>query len=87
MGAMVSQITSLTIVYSIVYSGADQRKPQSSASAAIISSPNRRQATISANDVLLIGPQITNYSDVKNAATLIQECELKNNVYKMPPMR
>ena len=29
MGAMASQITSLTIVYSIVYSGADQRKHQS----------------------------------------------------------
>ena len=32
MGAMTSQITSLTIVYSIVYSGADQRKHQSSMS-------------------------------------------------------
>ena len=29
MGAMASQITSLTIVYSTVYSGADQRKDQS----------------------------------------------------------
>ena len=32
MGVMVSQITNLTIVYSIVYSGTDQRKHQSSAS-------------------------------------------------------
>ena len=32
MGAMTSQITSLTIVYSTVYSGADQRKHQSSPS-------------------------------------------------------
>ena len=32
MSAMASQITSLTIVYSTVYSGADQRKQQSSAS-------------------------------------------------------
>ena len=32
MGEIVSQITSLTIVYSIVYSDADQRKHQSSAS-------------------------------------------------------
>ena len=32
MDAMASQITSLTIVYSIVYSGANQRKHQSSAS-------------------------------------------------------
>ena len=36
MGKMVSQITSLTIVYSTVYSGTDQRKHQSSASQAIV---------------------------------------------------
>ena len=36
MGAMVSQITSLTIVYSTVYSGADQRKHQSPASLAFV---------------------------------------------------
>ena len=35
MGVMASQITSLTIVYSTVYSGADQRKHQSSASLAL----------------------------------------------------
>ena len=36
MGTMASQITSLTIVYSTVYSGADQRKHQSSASLAFV---------------------------------------------------
>ena len=36
MGAMASQITSLTIVYSAVYSDADQRKNQSSASLAFV---------------------------------------------------
>ena len=36
MGAMASQITSLTIVYSTIYSGADQRKHQSSASLAFV---------------------------------------------------
>ena len=36
MGTMASQITSLTIVYSIVYSDADQRKHQSSASLAFV---------------------------------------------------
>ena len=36
MGAMASQITCLTIVYSTVYSGADQRKYQSSASLAFV---------------------------------------------------
>ena len=36
MGVIASQITSLTIVYSIVYSGADHRKHQSSASLAFV---------------------------------------------------
>ena len=36
MGTMASQITSLTIVYSTVYSGAHQRKHQSSASLAFL---------------------------------------------------
>ena len=36
MGTMASQITSLTIIYSTVYSGADQRKHQSSASLAFV---------------------------------------------------
>ena len=36
MGAIASQITRLTIVYSIVYSDADQRKHQSSASLAFV---------------------------------------------------
>ena len=36
MGTIASQITSLTIVYSMVYPGADQRKCQSSASLAFV---------------------------------------------------
>ena len=36
MSAIASQITSLTIVYSTVYSGADQKKHQSSASLAFV---------------------------------------------------
>ena len=36
MGTMASQITSFTIVYSTVYSGADQRKHQRSASLAFV---------------------------------------------------
>ena len=42
MGAMVSQITSLTIVYSTVYSGADQRKYQTSVSLALVRGIHRR---------------------------------------------
>ena len=50
MSAMASQITSLTIVYSTFYSGADQRKNKSSASLAFagnspVSSPHKRPVT------------------------------------------
>ena len=53
MGAMASQITSLTIVYSTIYSGADQRKHESSASLAFVrgihpgpvNSPHKRPVT------------------------------------------
>ena len=53
MGAMASQITSLTVIYSTVYSGADQRKHQSSASLAFVrgihrwpaNSPHKRPVT------------------------------------------
>ena len=41
MGAMASQITSLTIVYSTVHSGPDQRKHQSSASLAFVRAIHR----------------------------------------------
>ena len=52
-GAMVSQIASLTIVYSTVYSGVDQQKHQSSASLAFVwgihrwpvNSPHKRPVT------------------------------------------
>ena len=53
MNAMASQITSLTIVYSTVYSGADQRKHQKSVSLAFVrgicrspvNSPHKRPVT------------------------------------------
>ena len=41
MTTMTYQITSLTVVYSIVYSGADQRKHQSSASLAFVRGSHR----------------------------------------------
>ena len=42
MGTMASQITSLTVVYSIVYSDADQRKHQGSASLTFVRGIHRR---------------------------------------------
>ena len=43
MGTMAPQITSLTIVYSTVYSGADKGKHQSSASLAFVRGIHRDQ--------------------------------------------
>ena len=45
MGAIASQITSLTIVYSTVYSGVDQSKHQSSASLAFVYAPHKWPVT------------------------------------------
>ena len=49
MGGIASQITSLTIVYSIVYSDADQRKHQSAASLAFVREIDRGPAQMASN--------------------------------------
>ena len=49
MSTMASQITSLKIVYSTVYSGADQRKHQSSASLALVRVPGEFPAQMASN--------------------------------------
>ena len=70
MGAIASQITSLTIVYSNVYSDADQRKHQSSASLAFVwgihrgpvNSPHKWPATRKMSpfdDVIMITSHLT----------------------------
>ena len=51
MGAMASQITSLTIVFSTVYSDADQRKHQSSASLAFVTNEFAAQMDINAENI------------------------------------
>ena len=70
MGAIASQITSPTIVYSFVYSDADQRKHQSSASLAFVrgihrgpvNSPHKWPVTrkmFPFDDVIMATPKIT----------------------------
>ena len=69
LGAMASQITSLTIVYSNVYSGSDQRKHQSSASLAfvrgvhrwLVNAPHKWPVTrkmFPFDDVILVGSDV-----------------------------
>ena len=50
MSMMASQITSLLIVYSAVYSGTDERKHQSSASLAFVRGINRWPAQRASNE-------------------------------------
>ena len=49
MGAIATQITSLTVVYSTVYSDADQGKYQSSASLAFVSGTGEFPAQMASN--------------------------------------
>ena len=76
MGAMASQITSLTIDYSTVYSCANQRKHQSSASLAFVrgihrgpvNSPHKWPVTrkmFPFDDVIMMCPQLTNRTPQK----------------------
>ena len=78
MNTMASQITSLTIVYSSIYSGADQGKHQSSTSLAFVwgihrwpvNSPHKGPVTrkiFSFDDVIMAfvyGGVIANYTEV-----------------------
>ena len=75
MSAMASQITSLTLVYSPVYSGVDQRKHQNSASLSFVrgiqrwpmNSPHEGPVTrkmFPFDDVIIRGPVFEGRSDV-----------------------
>ena len=88
MSAMASQITSLTIVYSTVYSGADQRKHQSSASLAFVqgiqrgpvNSPNKGPVTrkmFPFDDVIMFQPFSTRGAAV-DARKLVQNRVIKH---------
>ena len=52
MSAMVSQITSLTVIYSTVYSGVDQRKHQSPASLVFVTGKIPTQRVSNAENFL-----------------------------------
>ena len=75
MGTIASQITSLTIVYSTVYSDADQRTHQSSSSLAIVRGIHRRpvnsphkwpvtQKIFPFDDVIMSGVVLTDFTHI-----------------------
>ena len=87
MGAMASQITSLTIVYSTVYSGADQRKHQSSASLAFVrgihrwavNSPHEWPVTrkmFPFDDVIMLSWLVISTESAVNSAIHFTKCTL-----------
>ena len=87
MGAIASLITSLTIIYSTVYSDADQRKHQSSASLAFVwgihrgpvNSPHKWPVTrkmFPVDDVIMVTATLVDFMNTLGDATLIsnQHC-------------
>ena len=94
---MASQITSLRIVYSIDYSGADQRKHQGSASLAFVRgihrwpviSPHKWQVTRKTfpfDDVIMIGAILHIGCLVKNCAPLLSHWGYPNLTWSLPFM-
>ena len=79
MGPMVSQITSLTVVYSIIYSDADQRKHQSSASLAFV----RRihQGPVNFPHKGPVTPKMFPFDDV---IMMAQTTEILRNIWQYP---
>ena len=75
MGAMAPQITSLTIVYSTIYSCADQRKHQSSASLAFVRWIHQWPVTrkmFPFDDVIMLNPfNLTLINVIKNPLFLV----------------
>ena len=90
MSTMASQFTSLRIAYSTVYSGADQRKHQSSASLPSVTGELLEQRTTSAENVSIFGDAImysehssTCYEGYSCAITSLRTkiCVYFNNVF------
>ena len=90
MSTMESQITSITIVYSTVYQGADERKHQSSALLTFVkgihrwpvNSPHKRpvtRKTFTFDDVIMESPQISASGErMYHDAYTIQKVEMEN---------
>ena len=90
MGAISSQITSLTIDYSIVYSDADERKHQSSASLAFVwgirrgpvNSPHKWSVTrkmFPFDDVIMEMDCMSNYISIHFPSWRVNTCEANHN--------
>ena len=89
MGAIASQITRRTIVYSTVYSDADQRKNQSYVSQAFVrgihrgpvNSPHKWPVTrkMFPFDDVTMGCQHTKYTDISYLVLLIDVYEIKES--------
>ena len=95
MSAMSSQINSLTIIYPTVYSGADERKHQSSASLAFVggihrwpvTSPHKRPATrkmFPFDDVIMISDLLNPYCHKRTENKLLHVTQYNAITYPSP---
>ena len=76
MGVMASQITSLTVVYSTVYSGADHRKHQNSASLSFVREiPHKWPVTrkmFPFDDIIMIRNKMNSSCRMNNISHFVQ---------------
>ena len=95
MGAIVCQITSVTIVYSTVYSGTDQRKYQNSASLAFVRGFHRWRASNTENvsiwwrhhgryRVYPDDPYCSEWPNVSGSLTTVPGWKTRHSVHQKP---
>ena len=96
-GALASQIPSLTIVYSTVYSGADQRKRQCSASLAFVrgihrwpvNSPHKRPVTRKMflfDDVIIVGIiKILSFKVIQAGPVILWSSLIRHSISHITP--
>ena len=81
MGAIASQITSLTIVYTIVYSDTDQRKHQSSAPLAFVRGIHR--GPVNSPHKGPVTRKMFPFDDVIMFLVEVSPLSYKNNIFKV----
>ena len=80
MSTVVSQITSITIAYSTIYSGTDQRKHQSSASLAFVRWIPRTKEPVTRNLMFSFDDVIMNKFDIQKLLNMFVKKAIQNQI-------